>query len=223
MHQAIGENLPLAIGIAISPIPIIASILMLMSPQARRTSLGFGLGWLLGVAVAVVVFTLLANVLPERDGGDGRPAVAVLQLVLGGTLLVLAARSWRSRPGPGDEPQLPGWMAAIDSMAVSKAIVLGFLLAAINPKNLLLAVAAGVTFGHADLSASATAAAIAIFVVLAASTVAIPVIAFQIAPRRLGALLDRVRTWLVASNATIMAVLLLVLGAQVLGKGIGNF
>lgn len=223
MHHAIGENLPLAIGIAISPIPIIASILMLLSPRAQRTSLGFGLGWLLGVTLSVVAFTLLANVLPEHEGEGGRPAVAVLQLVLGGGLLVLSVRNWRSRPGPDDEPKLPSWMAAIDSMGTPKALALGFLLSAVNPKNLLLSMSAGVTFGHADLGAGSTAVAIAIFVVIAASTVAIPVIAFQVAPKRLGVLLDHVRTWLVASNATIMAVLLLVLGAQVVGKGIGNF
>lgn len=223
MNGAIGESLPLAIGIAISPIPIIASILMLMSPRAGKTSIGFLLGWLTGVAVAVVVFTLLANVLPEPDSEGGRPAVAIVQLLLGAGLLALSARSWRSRPGPDDEPELPSWMSAIDSMATTKALGLGFLLSAANPKNLLLAMSAGVAFGHADLSTSAGAITIAIFVVLAGSSVAVPVIAFQLAPRRIGEVLKHVRTWLVASNATIMAVLLVVLGAKVLGSGIGNF
>jgi len=223
MNGAIGDSLPLAIGIAISPIPIIASILMLMSPRAGKTSIGFLLGWLTGVAVAVVVFTLLANVLPEPDSEGGRPAVAIVQLLLGAGLLALSARSWRSRPGPDDEPELPSWMSAIDSMAAAKALGLGFLLSAANPKNLLLAMSAGVAFGHADLSTSAGAITIAIFVVLAGSSVAVPVIAFQLAPQRIGEVLKHVRTWLVASNATIMAVLLLVLGAKVLGSGIGNF
>lgn len=223
MNGAIGESLPLAIGIAISPVPIIASILMLMSPRAGRTSIGFLVGWLTGVAVAVVVFTLLANVLPEPDGDGGRPAVAIVQLLLGAGLLALSVRSWRSRPGPDDEPELPSWMSAIDSMAPTKALGLGFLLSAANPKNLLLAMSAGVAFGHAGLSTSAGAITIAIFVVLAGSSVAVPVIAFHLAPQRIGEVLKHVRTWLVASNATIMAVLLVVLGAKVIGSGIGNF
>lgn len=223
MNSAIGESLPLAIGIAISPIPIIASILMLMSPRAGKTSVGFLLGWLAGVSIAVIAFTLLANVLPEQDGEGGRPAVAIVQLVLGGALLALSLRNWRSRPGPDDEPTLPSWMTAIDSMATPKALALGFLLAAVNPKNLLLAMSAGVVFGHADLSTGTGATTIAIFVVLAGSSVAVPVIAFHLAPQRIGAGLQHVRTWLVASNATIMAVLLLVLGAKVIGSGIGNF
>ena len=44
--------MPLALGVAISPIPIIATILMLLAPQARGTSVGFLLGWVLGIVVA---------------------------------------------------------------------------------------------------------------------------------------------------------------------------
>src|SRR4029453_18692301 len=52
MGSVIGEILPLAVGIAISPIPIIAAILMLLSPKAKATSVGFLLGWLAGILPA---------------------------------------------------------------------------------------------------------------------------------------------------------------------------
>ena len=67
MGSVIGEILPLAVGIAISPVPIIAVILMLLSPRAKATSVGFLLGWLFGIIVAIVLFTLLSSVLPQRD------------------------------------------------------------------------------------------------------------------------------------------------------------
>ena len=57
MGQVIGDILPLAIGVAISPIPIIAAILMLLSPKAKGTSVGFLLGWVVGIVVAVTLFT----------------------------------------------------------------------------------------------------------------------------------------------------------------------
>ncbi|HET6673526.1 MAG TPA: GAP family protein, partial [Agromyces sp.] len=56
MGSVIGDILPLALGIAISPIPIIAAILMLLSPKAKGTSVGFMLGWVLGIVIAVIVF-----------------------------------------------------------------------------------------------------------------------------------------------------------------------
>ena len=65
MGAVIGEILPLAVGIAISPIPIIAVILMLLSPRAKGASVGFMIGWVVGIIVAVVMFTLLSSVIPQ--------------------------------------------------------------------------------------------------------------------------------------------------------------
>src|SRR3954453_19478163 len=109
VNEVIGELLPLALGVAISPIPIIAAILMLLSPRAKGTSLGFLLGWVLGILVAVVVFTLLPSVLPETDDGSSKPVAGTINMVLGGLLLMLALRQWRSRPMGSAEPALPHW------------------------------------------------------------------------------------------------------------------
>src|SRR5215204_1252750 len=65
MTSVVGEILPLAIGVAISPIPIIAAILMLLSPRAKSMSVAFLIGWIVGIVVAVAVFTLLSSVLPQ--------------------------------------------------------------------------------------------------------------------------------------------------------------
>jgi threonine/homoserine/homoserine lactone efflux protein len=223
MNEAIGDILPLALGIAISPIPVIAAILMLLSPKAKSTSLGFLLGWLLGIIIAVVVFTLLASVLPEGDSDQSQPIAGVIKITLGALLLLLAVRQWRSRPTGDAEPALPKWMAAIDTMTAIRAILLGFVLSALNPKNLLMGVAAGVAIGSADLPVSESAAAIAIFTVIAASTVAIPVIAYLLASAKMAGPLEALRKWLVRNNATVMSVLLLVIGVVVIGKGIASF
>ena len=108
-------------------------------------------------------------------------------------------------------------------MTAGKAIGLGLLLSAVNPKNLLLAVSAGLIVGGAGLTFSQTSVVIIIFVLLAACTVIIPVIGYLIASARLAGPLDKLREWLVENNATIMAVLLLVIGVAVIGKGIGSF
>jgi threonine/homoserine/homoserine lactone efflux protein len=223
MGPVIGAILPLALGIAISPIPIIAAILMLLSPRARATGTGFLIGWLLGIIIAVVVFTLLSAILPSADSSVSHPIVAVVQLVLGVLLLLLAVRQWRGRPKEGQEPTLPKWMNAIDSMTAGRAFVLGFVLAAVNPKNLMMAISAGLAIGAASLAAWQVTIAIVIFVVIAASTVLVPVLAYLFAAERMRTPLDAVRGWLAQNNATIMAVLLLVIGVVVIGKGIASF
>ena len=223
MNDAIGGILPLALGVAISPVPIIAAILMLLSPKARVTGVGFLLGWLIGIVVAVTVFTLLASVLPADDSDAASPIKGVVQLVLGLLLLLLAASQWRKRPRKGEEPALPKWMQAIDRISFSGAFGLGFLLSALNPKNLLMAAGAGTQIGSAGLATGEIVLVIAVYVLIAASTVAVPVIAYLVASAKLRGPLDALRVWLGRENAIIMAVLLLVIGVTMIGKGIGSF
>lgn len=223
MGAVIGEILPLALGIAISPIPIIAAILMLLSPKAKVTSVGFLLGWVVGIVVAVSVFTLLSSTLPDDDPDAAKPIQGVIQLVLGALLLLLAVRNWRSRPKPGEDLTLPKWMQAIDKATFPLAFGLGFLLSALNPKNLLMGAGAGVDIGGAGLAFGSIVVVIAVFTVLAASTVLVPVIGYLIAADRLRAPLDALKIWLQKENAVIMAVLLLVIGISLIGKGIGSF
>ena len=146
----IGEILPLALGVTISPVPIIAAILMLLSPRAKSTGVGFMLGWIAGIVVAVTAFTLLSSVLPENDPDAANPTAGWIKIGLGALLLLMAVKQWRGRPAAGEQPALPGWMKAIDTMTPVKSVGLGFLLSALNPKNLIMAAGAGVIIGGAD-------------------------------------------------------------------------
>ncbi|MEJ1088618.1 GAP family protein [Microbacterium sp. Mu-80] len=224
MLEVIGDVLPNAVGIAISPIPIIAVILMLMSPRSKQLGLGFLVGWLLGVLVVTAIFTLLAGVVPEPEtSDDSKPVMAVIQLALGLLLLLLAVRQWRSRPAHGETAELPAWMSKTDMMKPLAATGFAFLLGGVNPKNLLLAAAAGSMIGHGELQLPEQLIVVLIFGVIATLTVAIPVIFVIAAPQKAAEVLAGVRTWLTANNAVIMTVLFVVLGISVVGKGLGNF
>ena len=223
MGTAVGEVLPLAVGIAISPIPIIAAILMLLSPRARSTSVGFLIGWVAGIIVAVVVFTVVSSVLPAPDDSQPAPVAGVIKLILGLLLVLLAVRQWRSRPKAGERAELPKWMSAIDSMTFGKALGLGFLLSAVNPKNLLMAASAGVFIGAAALAVGQIVVVVIIFTLIAACTVLVPVVAYLVAADRMAAPLRSLREWLGDHNAAIMAVLLLVIGVSMVGKGLASF
>jgi threonine/homoserine/homoserine lactone efflux protein len=225
MNVVIGEILPLALGIAVSPIPIIAAILMLLSPRARGTSVGFLVGWVVGIVVAVTVFTLLAAVLPESDDDASNPTAGWIKIGLGVLLLLMAAKQWRGRPTGDHEPELPGWMKAIDTMTAAKGAGLGFLLSAVNPKNLLMAAGAGVIIGGttASLETGDEVVAIAVFTVIAAASVAVPVIGYLLASAKMAGPLESMHQWLVKENAVVMAVLLLVIGVAMVGKGVGSF
>ena len=72
MGAVIGDLLPLAVGVAISPVPIVAVILMLMSRQAGRTSVGFLMGWVAGIVVVTTVVLLLVG--QAKNTSQGQPS-----------------------------------------------------------------------------------------------------------------------------------------------------
>lgn len=222
LGPVIGDLLPIAVGVAISPIPVIAAILALLSPRARTTSVAFLLGWTVGLVSTVIVFALLGGLI-EHDAGASRSIVGgIIQLVLGAAALVLAIRQWRSRPRSDDEATLPTWMAAIDEASPGKTFGLAFILGSVNPKNLLLAMAAGLTLGGATGLATQLIA-LAVYAVVASLTIAVPVIAFLVATERLAPALERLRVWLIQNNAAVMTVLFLVIGASLIGRGLQAF
>jgi hypothetical protein len=223
MGAVIGDILPLALGITISPIPIIAAILMLLSAKAKGTSVGFLVGWIAGIVVALVVFILLASVIPQQDPDQPQPIAGVIKILLGALMLLLALRQWHGRPQGDEEPTMPTWMSAIDQMTAGKGLGLGFLLSAVNPKNLLMAASAGVIIGSAGLAVGSIVVVVVIFTVIAAASVAVPVIGYLVAAKAMARPLESLRGWLVHNNATVMAVLLLVIGVAVIGKGIASF
>ncbi|MEN2738787.1 GAP family protein [Microbacterium sp. X-17] len=222
MGAVIGAILPHAVGIAISPVPIIAAILMLLSRRAKATSVGFLVGWLVGVFVATLVFAVLAAAVSTTAPSGARPILGVVQLLLGLLLLLLAVRQWRKRPRPGVEPELPAWLKAVDRLTFGTSLGLGILLSAVNPKNLVLAASAGAIIGVTNLNVGETVGTIGIFTLISSLTIAIPVIGYLFAAKRMERPLRALHAWLVRENAVIMSILFLVLGAVIVGKGIAS-
>lgn len=221
LGQAIGDLLPLALAVAICPIPIIAVILMLFSQRARANSAMFLLGWIVGVLGVTVVALVIANTQDlTQSNGQAEDSVSTVKLVLGVLLILLAARDWRGRPKEGETPTLPKYLEAIDTLTPPKALGLGLLLSAANPKSLVLIVAGALTISQADLSDGDTVIAVLVFVVIAVSTVVAPVVLYNVMGERAQPVLNSMRAWLTQNNATVMAVLLLVIGVVVIGKAI---
>src|ERR1700679_279844 len=101
MGQAIGQILAFAVGVAISPVPIIGVVLMLATPRARANGPAFVLGWVLGLAILGTVVLLVSSGASASSGGEPAKWVSVLKLALGALLLVVAAKQWRARPPGG--------------------------------------------------------------------------------------------------------------------------
>jgi threonine/homoserine/homoserine lactone efflux protein len=223
MQQVLGSIMPLALGIAISPIPIIAIILMLITPKARSNGLAFLFGWMAGILVIGGVALVVASAAGLSTSSDSSSqAAAVIKLALGLLLLVVAARQWRSRPKPGEEAALPKWMQALDTFTPGKSFGMAALLAGINPKNLALNLAAMSIVATAGLSTTDQVVALLFVVVIGSISIIAPVVVYFAGGDKSAQVLEGWKVWLSANNAAIMSVLLLVLGFVLIGQGISG-
>jgi hypothetical protein len=93
----------------------------------------------------------------------------------------------------------------------------------VNPKNLILLVGGGVAIAQGAATSGDKAVAMIVFIVIAVSTVALPVVLNLTMGARAKTILDSLNNWLRTNNATVMAVLMLVIGFVLIGKGIGGF
>lgn len=220
LQEAIGQVLPYAVVVAISPIPIIGVVLMLGTPRARSNGPAFLLGWVFGLAAVGVAVLLLAKSAGADDDGGTSGGVSWLKIGLGALLILLAAKQWRSRP-KGDEPaELPSWMRAIDHFTAPKAAGTGVLLSAVNPKNLIMIIGASVAIVQTGAPSGDKFIALAVFIVIGTLGVGVPLALFFALGERAVKILDEMKTWMAAHNNAVMAVLLLVIGAKLIGDGI---
>jgi threonine/homoserine/homoserine lactone efflux protein len=76
MGDVVGQILSFAVGVAVSPVPIIAVVLMLTTDRGRVNGPAFVLGWIAGLALAGTAILLLAGHLGRRAQADARPRPA---------------------------------------------------------------------------------------------------------------------------------------------------
>jgi threonine/homoserine/homoserine lactone efflux protein len=218
MAEAIGQVLSLGVGVALSPVPIIAVVLMLGTPRGRVNGPAFVLGWMVGLAIVGAIVLSVASGANASDGGAPATWVSLLKLLLGVLALLLGVKQFRGRGDSG----APKWMGALDTFTPVRAAGVALALVAVNPKNLLLAVAGAAAIAQTGIAAGEQAIAYAVFVVVASAGVALPVATAIVMGDRSREPLDRLKAWLSANNAVIMAVLLVVIGSKLVGDAIAG-
>lgn len=222
MGPAIGEMLPLAIGIAISPLPIIAVILILTTPRGRNNGLAFLGGWLLGLAVVGGVVLIVTDAAETATSNDTARIVSAAKLALGLVLLFLAWRGFTKRPRAGEEAPLPKWMRALDGFTTGRSLAVGALLSGLKPKNLILTAAAAAGIAQSGIGVAQQVVVLFLLIAVASVGIVAPVGVYFAMGDRAAPVLDGWRAWLAANNATVMIVLFAVFGVVLIGKGIGG-
>lgn len=210
------ELIPLALVVALSPLSIIPAVLILHSARPRPTGLAYLTGWVVGLAALTAIFIGISGLL---GGMGGKPPswASWLRIVVGAALIAFGAFRWLTRHSKPH--QMPG-TRHITEAGPGKALVIGALLTVANPKVLFICAAAGLAIGTAGLEGYQTWVAEAFYVIIAASTVALPILAYAVSGDRLDPTLAKVKAWMEKYNSALVAAILVVIGLLVLYKGI---
>jgi hypothetical protein len=215
---AIAESLPMAVGVALSPVPIAAVLIMLLTARARTNGPAFLVGWVLGIgAVGLVVFLM-----PGLETSRGEPTrlAGFARIVLGTLLVALSVRQWSNRPPADGTVETPDLLRRLDDLGFIKAALAGFVLSGLNVKNLALTAAAAASIDASMLGWAGQTIAFLCFGAIASLTIAVPVVGFFVFRTRAELLFSSWKDWLLRNNMTVMALLLLVFGILILSRGL---
>ena len=209
------ELIPLALVVALSPLSIIPAVLVLHTPRPRPTGLAFLAGWLIGLAALTAVFVELSGLVANPNNPPGW--ASWVRIVVGVALIVFGIYRWLMRKRAA---HTPGWMQSLGKLTPLRAGLAAMALTVANPKVLFMCIAAGLAIGTAGLGSTHVWIGVLAYVAVAGSTVALPILAYTVSGDRLDEPLQRLKDWMEQQHATLVAVILIVIGLLVLYKGI---
>ncbi|GAA0440049.1 GAP family protein [Leifsonia naganoensis] len=218
MLGVLADLLTIGVGVTISPLAIVAVIIMATSGKGRSNGTAFVLGCYLFTVVFVAALVVIGRASRTEDPKSGPHLIVdILEIVLGAALLVLAVLQWRKR----NSVDVPKWMQGLDRLTIAKAFILGILISGpLSPKDIPLLISAGGRISQSPIPPGQIAAVILIFAAIAVTAVSVPWLISVVSPTKVELRLSGTRQWLITNHAVIMVILFLLLGVKLIGAGI---
>jgi len=235
--DVIVQLIPLAIGVILSPLAIMALVAELLSRRNRINGVAYAVGWTLSIIVTLALASWLFVALDVR-GVHAMPVwVSVVRLVLGVFLVVAAVwiyrrgaahtRQMAAASSPQDvvaaAPQLPGWLKAVENFTPVRSFFLGFGIFLFNPVDASCAILAALTVVASSLSFSASVGILACFAVIGVLPILLPVLLVLVRGSGADPFLHQVRAWIGSHTSALNAAFVLVIGVLQLQKALNAF
>ena len=218
IESALESAMPMAIGLALSPLPVLALLIILMTANARSNALWFLSGWVFGIVSVGGLAYFIPSLIPEDSSSSG--ISLWIRFITGIFLLIGAWYQYRKRPNHGEAPRVPGWITRLDDVSARQSIFTGFALSGLNVKNAVFiggGIIAMITAGVSDFSLGA---AFIIFMCIGSTFVILPIVLFYIFGTRAEASLAKARHWLSRHIHSVLALLLLVISLILLYQSV---
>lgn len=236
MSELILQLIPLAIGVILSPLAIMALVAILVSRLPRVNGIAFLLGWSIGVFGVLIFGIWLFSVLEVHERSDPPLWTNLVRIVI--AVLLISVAVWVYRRGharvkamaeattPQDvvraAPQLPGWLQSVSTFRPGRSGLLGLGIFVLNPVDLSCALIAALDISLARLEPGATSAVVIVFGLISILPIAVPVVYVLVRGEAAQPMLDRLRDWVATHTSVLNAALLLVIGVLQLQKGLSG-
>jgi hypothetical protein len=213
------DLLPLMIGAAVVPVPIIIVLLLLSNQGGLFKAAAFVGGAIVVRLVQGIAFGFIfaSDPAATTDTG-GNLIVSTLLLVIGVLMLITAYKKWDKDEDPDAPP--PKWIATVGSLSALKAFGIGAAVVALSTKQWVFTLAAIGVLGRAHLGPPASIGLFLSYVLAAQAFGLIAVIAYGLLPRRAGSALAAIREWLERNDRLVLTAVSLIFGLFFLFKGI---
>ena len=218
MVSVIGQLLPLMVAIALSTIPVMVTVTILLAPNPAPSALSFLIGWLLGMFLVTGLLALGVQSLPARSLRS-QPAIGLVEVIIGGVIIGYGVFLLIRKRNLPPQTELPHWLRAVGTMKPGSAFGLAFVLN-LRPKAVLLSTAAALILGSSRLSISEGIAVLIIFVAVGGSTVWVPILLALADQEKLRGTLEATERWIVKYGSTATILVSFIIGIFVLGDGL---
>ena len=227
--------LPLAVGIILSPLAVVAIVVIVSSHRGLSRGTAFTIGWVLAIALVTAASFWIARALELHPVVHQPPLwvpilhflLAAVLLAAGAVILIRGRPKLRQLAGAttaaevaAAAPRLPGWLRSVETFSFFKAALWGLGLFLISPVDLSCAIAAGLALAQDGSSGTVQIIAFVIYLVLAGISVIGPVLIPVLGGSKSATILSGLRSWISTHNGVLNAALLLLIGVMQLNKGI---
>lgn len=217
----LGEVITPGLGASLSPMLIVAAVLLACSEDGARKALVFAIGAFLALAGMGMLVLLVSNGAEVGTKSTPSTIAEIVRLILGLGFWWLAWGSFKQRPKAGELATLPGWMDKMYAMSTGKLLLLGVGLSLANVKNLPLTISTMAAIAQTNAPLTIGAIGVLIFAFIGSLGVFAPYFVLRLYPQRAGKILNAARDYLTRHNSTIMTVLFTILGANLVSRTLG--
>ena len=219
MFEAIIKSFPMAMGIAFSPGPILAIIMLLMTKRARVSGSLFLLGWIVGIQIVGTIIIFMPGVIASHGGMSD--TTGTVKIIVGILLLILIYPVFIKKKKQGNKERIPKIFNSIDSFGSVKVFIIGFVFSALSIKNAALT-ASGAAHIHTSslIDYVETLLGVFFFSVIASFTLILPILIYFIVPHKTEVLLQKWRDWLMKHHWDIVMSMLAISGILLIYVGL---